>query len=398
VIHTGDFKIDPTPVDGAAFDSRRFEKYGEMGTLLLLSDSTNAERRGHTRSEIEVGKAFEALFPKIEGRIILATFSSNIHRIQQVVQAAQRYGRKLFISGKSILSNVRIAMELGRLSIPKEIWFSLDELEETPDREVMIVTTGSQGEPMSSLFRMAADDPTQIQIKEGDTVILSARVIPGNEEAISRVINRLFRKGAKVLHEGNSNVHVSGHASQEEQRRMIEMVRPRYFIPIHGEHRQMFAHADLARETGLSSDRILILEDGEVAEMTEGYCRKGEPVQSGRIYIDGNGVGDVGQPILKERQHLGSDGLIIVTLGFDRETGKVRLGPEFRSRGFTFEEEPSGIWSEIRDTVDRLLAELEVMIRSGPEEVEIKIQQVLKKLISKRMNRRPMIIPIIVQI
>ena len=398
VVHTGDFKIDRTPVDGTPFNFRRFEEYGEMGTLALLSDSTNAERPGETRSELEVGKAFDLLFPKIDGRIILATFSSNIHRIQQVVQAAERCGRKVFISGKSILSNIRIAMELGYLSISQEIWFSLDELDETPDREVVIVTTGSQGEPMSSLFRMATDDHKQIQIKEGDTVILSARVIPGNEEAISRVINHLFRRGARVLHERNSNVHVSGHASQEEQKWMIRAVKPRYFLPVHGELRQLYAHADLAQEIGYSKESVLILEDGEVAELTERSCRKAGTIPAGRVYIDGHGVGDVGQVILKERQHLGSDGLIIVSIGFDRETGKVRLGPELRSRGFTFIEASSEIWTEIQETVHRLLPELEVIAQSGPEGVEIKIQQVLKKLIMKRLNRRPMIIPIVIRI
>jgi ribonuclease J len=398
VIHTGDFKIDRTPVNGVPFNFRKFEEYGEAGTLALLSDSTNAERPGQTRSELDVGKAFDALFPKIDGRIILATFSSNIHRIQQVVQAAERSGRKVFVSGKSILSIIRIAMELGYLSIPQEIWFPLDELDDTPDREVVIVTTGSQGEPMSSLFRMATDDHKQIQIKDGDTVILSARVIPGNEEAISRVINHLFRRGARVLHERNSNVHVSGHASQEEQRWMIRTVRPRYFLPVHGELRQLFAHADLAREMGYPKDRILILEDGDVAELTDRSCRKTGTIPAGRVCIDGHGVGDVGQMVLKERQHLGSDGLIIVSIGFDRETGKVRLGPEFRSRGFTFIEASSEIWTEIQETIRHILPELEVIARSGPEGVEMKVQQILKKLIMKRLNRRPMIIPIVIQI
>jgi len=397
LIHTGDFKIDPTPVDGVDFNFQRFEQYGAMGTLALMSDSTNAERRGHTRSESEVGKTLEALFPKIEGRIILATFSSNIHRIQQVIAAAQRFERKVFFSGKSIISNVRIAVELGYLSIPDGVSAPIEELNDTADRQVVIITTGSQGEPMSSLFRIATDDHKQIQIKEGDTVLLSARMIPGNEEAISRVINRLFRKGAKVLHAGNSSIHVSGHASQEEQRKMLEMVRPRYFIPIHGEARQLVSHADLAQAMGFGKERVLVLEDGDVAELREHSCAKAGTVPAGRVYIDGNGVGDVGQSILKERQRLGSDGLIIVTIGFDRESGKVRLDPEFRSRGFTFLE-GSEIWSEIRETMARMLPELEVIAQSGVEGVELKVQQILKKMIHKKLNRRPMIIPIIIQI
>lgn len=398
LIHTGDFKIDPTPVGGALFNSKRFEEYGAMGVLALLSDSTNAERRGHTRSELDVGNTFAHLFPTIEGRIILATFSSNIHRIQQVVDTARRYGRKVFFSGKSIVNVIRIATELGYMSIPQEVSASLDTLEDTPDREVMIVTTGSQGEPMSSLFRMATDDHKQIQIKEGDTVILSARMIPGNEEAISRVINGLVRKGAKVLHEGNARVHVSGHGSQEEQKKMLEMVRPHYFLPIHGEPRQLVSHADLAIGMGYPKDRILILEDGDVAEISDRFCQKVDTVSAGRVYIDGNGVGDVGQVILKERQHLGSDGFIVVTIGFDRETGKVRMGPELRSRGFTFAEESTELWSEIRESLHRLLSELEVIIKSGPEGVEVKVQQTLKKLIKKRLHRRPMIIPVIIEI
>ena len=397
VIHTGDFKIDPKPVDGAAFNFRRFEHYGKMGTLALLSDSTNAERRGHTPSESEVGKTLASLFPQIEGRIILATFSSNIHRIQQVITAAQRFKRKVFFSGKSILSNIRIAVELGYLSIPEGVSAPIEELNETPDRHVVVVTTGSQGEPMSSLFRIATDDHKQIQIKEGDTVLLSARMIPGNEEAISRVINRLFRKGAKVLHAGNSSIHVSGHASQEEQKKMLELVRPRFFIPIHGEPRQLVSHADLAVSMGFGKERVLILENGDVAELSEQGCAKSGTVPAGRIYIDGNGVGDVGQSVLKERQRLGSDGLIIVTIGFDRNSGKVRLEPEFRSQGFTFQE-GSEIWTEIREAVVRLLPELEVIAQSGVDGVELKVQQTLKKMIHKKLDRRPIIIPIIFQL
>lgn len=405
VIHTGDFKIDPEPVGGSYFDVERFKAYGEKGVLALFSDSTNAEREGHTGSETQVGENFERIFAETEGRIIIATFSSNIHRIDQVAQIASRLGRKIFLSGKSIIGNVKIARELGYLSFPLDQIAPLEELNGTPDREVVLITTGSQGEPMSALYRMATDDHKQIQVKPGDTVILSARVIPGNEEDISRVINYLFRKGARVLHEKIARVHVSGHASREEQQKIIEWVRPQFFIPVHGEYRQLVSHAALASKTGIDPRRILVVEDGEEIVLRPGRCEKGNPIPAGRIYIDGKGIGDVEQTVLKDRKHLGSDGMIVVTVTLDRQARKVRSGPSLLSRGFTRNAVEHPLWEEMALSLQTLLREMEADLAweenfdaELKQGIETRIKQTLKKIISKKMNRYPMIIPNVILI
>ncbi len=398
VIHTGDFKIDPTPVDHSFFDVERFMEYGKLGVLALLSDSTNAERTGHTGSETRVGDAFEQIFSESEGRIIIATFSSNIHRIEQIAQIAGRHGRKLFFSGKSIVENARIAREIGYLSFPLDQIAPLDELNQTPDRDVVIITTGSQGEPMSALFRMATDAHKQIQVKPKDTVILSARVIPGNEENISKVINQLFRKGARVLHEGIARVHVSGHASQEEQKKVLEWVRPRFFIPIHGEYRQLISHAALARQVGLSPDQIIIIEDGEELLLKSDHCEKGESIPAEKIFIDGKGVGDIERGVLKDRHHLGFDGMIIVTLALEKEARQIRSGPAFLSRGFTRNGLDQPLWEEMEASLQLLFKKLKEEGGWEKEGIELGIKQTLKKFISKKMDRYPMIIPNIIYI
>ena len=405
IIHTGDFKIDPTPMGGAPLDVERFIEYGNEGVLALLSDSTNAERPGYTGSEKKVQESFERLFSEIEGRIIISTFSSNIHRIEQIAQIAFRHGRKIFFSGKSVVTNARIAREMGYLSFPLEQISPLEELRKTPDSQTVIITTGSQGEPMSALFRMATDEHKQIQIKPGDTVILSARVIPGNEKDISRVINHLFRKGARVLHERIAPVHVSGHASQEEQKKMLEWTRPRFFIPIHGEYRQLVSHAALARETGVGPDRISIVEDGEELLLSPDRCEKGASRPAGKVYIDGNGVGDVETSTLKERRRLGSDGMIIVTLALEKEGGKIRSGPTILSQGFSFIDSEHPFWEEMEQTVENLFRQWDAESNGTPdgaldgkEEIETQIRRTLKKLISKKMNRYPVIVPNVILI
>lgn len=398
VIHTGDFKIDPTPVGASFFDAERFAQYGDQGVLALLSDSTNAERKGHTGSEMRVGEAFEQIFAEAEGRIIIATFSSNIHRIEQIAQIADRHGRKVFFSGKSIVENARIAREIGYLSFSLDQVAPLDELNQTPDRQVVVITTGSQGEPMSALFRMATDAHKQIQIRPKDTVVLSARVIPGNEENISKVINHLFRKGARVLHEGVARVHVSGHASQEEQKKVLEWVRPLFFIPVHGEYRQMISHAALAREAGLSSDRIIVIEDGASLLLKPDRCEKGEPVSARKIFIDGKGVGDIETGVLKDRHHLGFDGMIIVTLALEKEARQIRSGPAFLSRGFTCDGLEQPLWEEMEASLQLLFRQLREEGGWEKEGIEQGIKRTLKKFISKKMDRYPMIIPNIIYI
>lgn len=298
-----------------------------------------------------------------------------------------------------MISSVKIARELGYLSFPLDQIAPLEELNRTPDREVVLITTGSQGEPMSALYRMATDDHKQIQVKPGDTVILSARVIPGNEEDISRVINHLFRKGARVLHEKIARVHVSGHASREEQRNIIEWVRPQFFIPVHGEYRQLISHAALASKSGIDARRILVVEDGEEIVLGPGCCEKGNPIPAGRIYIDGMGIGDVEQTVLKDRKHLGSDGMIVVTVALDRQARKVRSGPTLLSRGFTCNGNEHPLWEEMESSLQILLQEMatdlsweEGLTPELKHGIENRIKRTLKKMISKKMNRYPMII------
>src|SRR5512137_1081612 len=307
VIHTGDFKIDHTPVDGELTDLATFARYGEQGVLALLSDSTNVEREGYTLSERLVGEAFHDIFPKCPERIIVAAFSSNIHRVQQVVEAAARSGRKVLLNGRSMIANVRIARELGYLRIPDEILIDLKELPRLPKEEVCMITTGSQGEPMSALTRIAMDDHKQIKLERGDTVILSSRFIPGNEKTISDLINHLYRRGAEVFHEKVSEVHVSGHASQEELKLMLNLVRPRFFIPVHGEYRHLVKHAQLAERVGISRERCILAVNGEVVEFSGERCSITGSVESGRVFVDGKGIGDVGDVVLKDRRHLSED-------------------------------------------------------------------------------------------
>ena len=395
VVHTGDFKVDHTPVDKELFDFYRFSEYGEKGTLVLLSDSTNSEREGHTLSEREVGRAFEDIFARSKKRIIVATFASNIHRIQQVIDVAAQCQRKVILSGRSMVNNVRIATELGYLKYPPEVRAEIEDLPKLSPRQVVLMTTGSQGEPMSSLARLALNDHKQIRVEEGDTVILSARMIPGNEVAIGHVINHLFRRGANVIYEQVSDVHVSGHAYKEEQKMMINLVRPRYFIPVHGEYRHLVCHARTAEEMQIPRENILVLEDGDVARFSREKGRKEGRVQAGRVFVDGKGIGDVGSIVLRDRQHLGMDGILIVLVGIQQSTGEVASGPEIISRGFVFEEASQDLMNDIRGVVVNLFQEMDPEIKSDGAAVKARIAQSLKKYLIKKLDRKPMIIPII---
>ncbi|MEK7306294.1 MAG: ribonuclease J [Nitrospirota bacterium] len=397
IVHTGDFKVDHTPVDGELLDFHRFSYYGDQGTLALLSDSTNSERKGYNLSEREVGLAFDRIFQNTDKRIILATFASNIHRVQQAVNAAVKTGRKVFLSGKSMVSNSQIALELGYLKVLDSTWVRGDELSKIPDNRILIITTGSQGEPMSALFRMAMNDHKQIQIKDGDVVILSSRVIPGNGRAIARVIDHLYRRGAEVIYEEVSDVHVSGHASQEEQKIMLNLVRPKFFIPVHGEYRHLYHHARLAESLNIPKSNILILENGDVAEFTNETGRKTGKVFAGRVFVDGKWVGDVGDLILRDRQHLGTGGIIIVIIGIEKLTGTVVSGPDIVSRGFIFENEANDIYNEMRYVISEMLGELEQELKSEWVVVKSKVQSRLRRYLIKKMERRPMIIPIIIE-
>jgi ribonuclease J len=398
IIHTGDFKLDPTPVDGELMDLHKFTEYGEKGTLLMLSDSTNAEKGGFTFSEREVRRAFEDIFAKSKGRIIIATFASNIHRIQQAIDVAVQYDRKVIMCGKSMVSNAGIALELGYLKIPAGTWVKMENLRDLHDEEVVIITTGSQGEPMSVLSRIAIDEHKQIKIKEGDTVILSAKIIPGNERSIGKIINHLMRRGADVKYEKVSDIHVSGHASKEELKLMLNMVKPKYFMPVHGEYRHLKYHYKLADKSGIPKENIFILEDGMVLEITgNGAATRGK-VNSGRVFIDGRDAGGVEDIVLRDRRRLAHDGIVIILVGIEKLTKKIISGPEIISRGFVFEDVSQDVISEVRDLMAGTLTNLDDNIISDTALIQAKLRATLKKYLRNTMDRRPMIMPIIMEV
>lgn len=398
VVHTGDFKLDPTPVDGQLMDFRRFSEYGERGTLLLLSDSTNAEKGGFTFSEKEVRRAFEDIFSNTKGRIIIATFASNIHRIQQAIDVAVKYGRKVILCGKSIVSNAQIALDLGYLRIPEDTWLRLEDLKNLEDHEVVIITTGSQGEPMSVLSRIATDEHKFIKIKDGDTVILSAKMIPGNERSIGRIINHLFRQGADVIYEKVSEVHVSGHASKEELKLMLNLVRPKFFMPIHGEYRHLVYHSKLARKLDIPKENIFIMKDGDVLEISGEEARKNGRVNSGRIFIDGKGVGDVEEMVLRDRLRLAHDGIVLILLGIEKLTGNIVSGPDIISRGFVFEDASQEVINNVKDLLSNTIKGLDKELITDSSLLKARLRNVLKKYLRDTMDRRPMIMPIIFEV
>ena len=397
VIHTGDFKLDQTPVDGQLTDLPSFARYGEQGVLALLSDSTNVEREGYTISEKFVGEAFSQIFPTCSGRIIVAAFSSNIHRVQQAADAAIRLGRKVLLNGRSMIANVRIARQLGYLSIPDDMLLDLRELPNLPPEQVCMITTGSQGEPMSSLVRIAMDDHKQIKLEKGDTVILSSRFIPGNERTISELINHLYRRGAEVYHEQVSEVHVSGHASQEELKLMMNLVRPRFFLPIHGEYRHLVAHRRLAMKVGIPEERCLMAVNGDVVSFYADTACIEEKVDTGRVFVDGKGVGDVGTVVLKDRKHLSEDGMVVVIIGLNHSSGEIIHGPDIVSRGFVFEDESQEYLESARKIVVEALDDLNAEMRCDSEEVKTAVRQALRRFFKKTIERRPVILPVVLE-
>jgi ribonuclease J len=399
IVHTGDFKFDQSPVDAQLTDYRRLSELGDGGVLALLSDSTNAGRDGFTPSEREVGKAFEEIFRSAEGRVIVACFASNIHRVQQVLDVAAALGKQVAVNGKSMVANTRIAAELGYLRIPKATLISLEELQRLPAARGVIVTTGSQGEPLSAIARMAAAEHKQIEVGSGDTVIFSARVIPGNEKSIARTINGLLRQGARVITEEEvAGVHVSGHASREELKLMLNLTRPNFFVPIHGEYRHLYLHAGLAREVGVPQDRVFVIEDGDILELNRESARVVGKVPAGRVFIDGKGIRDVGGEVLRDRQHLGRDGIVVVVLGVDRHTGKLVAGPEILSRGFVYEQDSKALLDDMKALV------FSVLERASGEELadhalmQRQIKTALKRYLQREIERRPMIEQVIIEV
>ncbi len=398
IVHTGDFKLDPTPVDNQPTDLGRLASYGEEGVLLLLADSTNVEQSGRTLSERTVGEAFDAILPGCTGRVFISTFSSNIHRIQQIVDAAAKVGRKLLVSGRSMVGNIAIARQLGYLNIPDDMLIDLRQLRDLARDQVLIVTTGSQGEPLSALSRIALDDHKQLQLETGDTVILSSKFIPGNEKAISDLINHLYRRGAEVHYETTSEVHVSGHACQDELKTVHNLVRPRYFVPVHGEYRHLVKHRQLAMAMGIPADRALLLENGQPLLLSANGHTLQEKVQTGRIFVDGKGVGDVGAMELRDRSHLANHGLVIVFLAMNQNTGEIVAGPEIITRGFVPEEEGAALIEEARQLVLTMLGEHSLAALSDWEELRVEVRKTLRRFFNKSMQRRPLILPVIMEL
>ncbi|MDH3344495.1 MAG: ribonuclease J [Desulfobacteraceae bacterium] len=398
VVHTGDFKISHTSVDGMITDVNKFAQYGEKGVLALLSDSTNVEREGYTISDQEVGDTLGRISAGRTGRIIIGLFASSITRIQQVIDIARAINRKVVFNGRSIETSVNIAKDLGYIRIPEEMEIPIEQVNDFPDEEIVIITTGSQGEPMAALARMATGTHKQIKIKKEDTVILSSKFIPGNEKAITKIINDLYRRGADVIYEKISKIHVSGHAFQEELKLMINLTRPKYFIPIHGEFRHLVLHSRLAKQVGIPEENILLAENGQIIEFDENGGRIQGKVSTGRVLIDGKGVGDVGRSVLKERRNLSEDGLVVVNMAFDEETGIVIYGPEIVSRGFVFETETGHLLEDAKCVVLEIVEEVSPEVPDRAAKIRSKIQKALRKYFSFTINRRPVILPFILEV
>jgi len=397
IVHTGDFKLDPSPLDGEPADTRRFAELGELGVAVLCSDSTNVDRPGHTRSEIEVGGALAERFDRATGRIILATFASHIHRIQQVLTLAAARRRRVALLGRSMERNVAIASELGYLRVPSGLLAPLEEMVALPPERQVILSTGSQGEPNSALALMAAGEHKHVQIARGDLVVISARVIPGNERTVGRVINALYRFGAEVLYEDNAFVHVSGHASQEDLKLMLKLTQPRYFVPVHGEYRHLLGHARLAAGMGFGPDRVLLVEDGTAIEVTPTTARLIPGYPTGRVLVDGTGVGDIGAVVLRDRQILSEDGVIAVALTFDK-SGAVVAGPEIASRGVVYVKENEVLLEEMRAAVRAALAARDPVEPWDRDAVAARVRTAVRQFVNQRVQRKPVVLPIILEV
>lgn len=398
LVHTGDFKIDYTPVDGGVIDLHKFASLGEQGVLVMLSDSTNVERPGYTLSERLVGRSFDEYFVEAKERIIIASFASNIHRLQQAILTAHKFGRQVALAGRSMINVLTVASELGYMNIPENILIELDEVGRLPKDKVVILTTGSQGEPMSALTRMAFGDHRQVELLPGDTVIISATPIPGNEKLVSRIINQLFKLGARVIYEGSSDIHVSGHASQEELKLMLKLLRPKYFIPVHGEYRMLKKHAELAQELGVPEENTFVGEIGQVFEFNQRYGRLAGRVTAGRVLVDGLGVGDVGNIVLRDRREMAQEGILIVVVTMDKQTQQVLAGPDILSRGFVYVRESEALMEEARKKVKASLEKCTGQGKCGWTYIKQEIKGALSRYLFEKTRRKPMILPIIMEV
>ena len=399
IVHTGDFKIDTTPIDGGMIDLARFAELGKEGVLCMMADSTNAERPGYTESESKVGASFETLFRKAEKRrIIVATFASNIHRVQQIINVAAELGRKVALSGRSLENVVAVATELGYLKVPDGILVKLDMINRYSDHEIVLITTGSQGEPMSALSRMAFSDHRKVFVGPNDYVIISATPIPGNEKTVSRVVNELIKLGAEVVYEKMYDVHVSGHACREELKLMLGIVKPQYFVPVHGEQKHLLKHAELAQSVGIPAKNIVIADNGVLLEVSEKQIRKAGAVPAGKVFVDGYGVGDVGSVVLRDRKHLAEDGIIIVVATVDSVSGELVSGPDIVSRGFVFVKENEALIDEAKKTAyEAIMRCLDRNINDWGT-IKSKVRDDVSRLMYERTKRSPMILPILMEI
>ena len=398
VLHTGDFKVDYTPIDGKLMNFGRIAELGNQGILALMSDSTNAERKGFTMSESSVGEVFDKLFLHCTKRIVVATFASNVHRVQQIVNSAIKYHRKIAVCGRSMINMIETARELGYIECPKDIFIDIDMINNYTDEQLVIITTGSQGEPMSALTRMAAGDHRKVKITPNDLVIISATPIPGNEKFVSKVIDDLMQIGAEVVYSSLEAIHVSGHACQEEQKLIIALAKPKYFIPVHGEYRQLIAHSETAQSMGIDKDNIIMMSNGRILEIDEEQAQFTGTVPSGRILVDGLGVGDVGNIVLRDRQHLSQDGLIIIVLTMDSSTGEVVAGPDVISRGFVYVRESENLMDDVKSVVRHEIKKCEQRGIRDWGTIKSVTRENLRDYIFMKTKRNPMIIPIIMEI
>ncbi len=398
VIHTGDFKIDYTPIDGETMDIGRLAELGNKGVVALLSDSTNSERKGYTMSESSVGEVFDKLFLNCSKRIVVATFSSNVHRVQQIVNSAVKMGRKVAICGRSMINMIETARELGYIEAPENVFIDIDMIKSYPDEQLVIITTGSQGEAMSALTRMAAGDHRKVEITPNDLIIISATPIPGNEKLVSKVIDDLMKIGAEVVYSALADIHVSGHACQEEQKLMISLVRPKYFIPVHGEYRQLVAHSETAKKVGVDPQNIFMTTNGRILEIGESGARLTGTVPFGRILVDGLGVGDVGNIVLRDRQHLSQDGLIIIVIAMDSSTGEIISGPDVISRGFVYVRESENLMDDVKKTVKEEIQKCEEKHITDWTTIKTALKENLRDYVYQKTKRNPMILPIIMDV
>ena len=398
IIHTGDFKVDYTPIDGERMNVGRLAELGNEGVLALMSDSTNSERKGYTMSESTVGDVFDKLFINCTKRIVVATFSSNVHRVQQIANSAVKYGRKIAVCGRSMINMIETAQELGYINVPENTFIDIDMIKSYPDDRLVIITTGSQGEAMSALTRMAMGDHKKVEITPNDLIIISATPIPGNEKLVSKVIDDLMKIGAEVVYSSLADVHVSGHACQEEQKLMISLVRPKYFIPVHGEYRQLIAHSETAKKVGIDYRNIFMLTNGRILELNENMGRLTGTVPFGRILVDGLGVGDVGNIVLRDRQHLSQDGLIIIVLTMNGASGEVVSGPDVISRGFVYVRESENLMEDIKRVVKDEMQKCQDMHITDWTTIKSALKENLRDYVYQKTKRNPMILPIIMEV